>query len=283
MDYGEILSRAAKIVSKHKILWLFGILASCASGGGSGPSSSFNYNIGSGDFFSGNGPFQNSTIPDEYILIFLAAMCFIFVLAIVFYLVGIVGRVGLIKGTHQVEAGAEALTLAELIQETKPYLLRAIGLNLLIALASIAIAVVIVVLAIPLTLVTFGLVWLCLIPLICLLIPLGLFVGIIVEQSNIALVIEDLDVFDALKRGWQVSRDNLGSVIVMGLILILGAGVITFIISIPIIFIVIPAVLGLAFETQYSAQSGIVIAGICLVVYLPVYIFLNGILQTYVH
>ena len=50
MDYGKILSRAAKIVSKHKILWLFGVLASCASGGGGGQSSSFNFSFGSGDF-----------------------------------------------------------------------------------------------------------------------------------------------------------------------------------------------------------------------------------------
>lgn len=44
MDYGEVLSKAWKIIWKHKILWLFGILASCgalntmSSGGGGGAS-----------------------------------------------------------------------------------------------------------------------------------------------------------------------------------------------------------------------------------------------------
>ena len=31
MDFGEILSRAWQIIWKHKILWVFGILAGCSS------------------------------------------------------------------------------------------------------------------------------------------------------------------------------------------------------------------------------------------------------------
>jgi hypothetical protein len=36
MNIGEVLSRAWKITWKYKVLWIFGILAGCASGGGSG-------------------------------------------------------------------------------------------------------------------------------------------------------------------------------------------------------------------------------------------------------
>ena len=36
MDIGEVLSRAWQIIWKHKVLWIFGILAGCASGGGGG-------------------------------------------------------------------------------------------------------------------------------------------------------------------------------------------------------------------------------------------------------
>jgi hypothetical protein len=35
MDFGEVFSKAWKIIWKYKILWLFGIFASC-SGGGAG-------------------------------------------------------------------------------------------------------------------------------------------------------------------------------------------------------------------------------------------------------
>lgn len=36
MNFGEILSRAWKIIWKHKVLWIFGILAGCGRGGGGG-------------------------------------------------------------------------------------------------------------------------------------------------------------------------------------------------------------------------------------------------------
>ena len=36
MNYSEILSRAWQIIWKHKVLWIFGILAGCANSGGGG-------------------------------------------------------------------------------------------------------------------------------------------------------------------------------------------------------------------------------------------------------
>ena len=35
-NFGEILTRAWKITWKYKVLWIFGILASCSQGGGGG-------------------------------------------------------------------------------------------------------------------------------------------------------------------------------------------------------------------------------------------------------
>ena len=34
MEFGEILTKAWKIIWKFKILWVFGILSSCGHGGG---------------------------------------------------------------------------------------------------------------------------------------------------------------------------------------------------------------------------------------------------------
>ena len=39
MNFGEVLSRAWQITWKHKILWLFGLLASCSAGGSNNTSS----------------------------------------------------------------------------------------------------------------------------------------------------------------------------------------------------------------------------------------------------
>ena len=35
-NFGETLTRSWQIVWKHKVLWIFGILASCSRGGGGG-------------------------------------------------------------------------------------------------------------------------------------------------------------------------------------------------------------------------------------------------------
>jgi uncharacterized membrane protein YgcG len=50
-NFGEVLTRAWKIIWKHKILWIFGILASCArgsGGGGNGGGGSRNYQTSPG-------------------------------------------------------------------------------------------------------------------------------------------------------------------------------------------------------------------------------------------
>lgn len=280
MDYGEILSRAWNVISKHKILWLFGVLASCGTGQ---QSSSFNFSFPSPDVTTFD-DFQDfgRIIPEESLPLIIGMICAFFILAIVFFIIGVIGRVSLIKGTLQVEAGAESLSFGQLFKDSQPYLARALGLNLLVILAGIAIVVVFIVVVIPLTLVTVGLIWLCLIPLFCLLIPVSFYLGIVLEQANIAILAEDLGIMDALKRGWNVARENLGSVIVMGLILILGGGILTFIISIPSIFILFPIIRGFLIGEESSFQGWLLIAGICLVVYIPIFVFLNGILQSYI-
>jgi len=58
-----------------------------------------------------------------------------------------------------------------------------------------------------------------LIPIICLLIPVSIAVGIIIEQANRAIVLEDSSMFGGLKRGWEISKSNIGPLIVMALIL----------------------------------------------------------------
>lgn len=288
MDYGEVLSRAWQIISKHKILWLFGILASCGSGrvGGSGSSeqSGSNYFDFADPDSSSFGEFPEffSALPDGFLPLFFGIICLILILTIVFFVLSVIGQVNLIKGTLAVEAGAESLSFRELFNDSRPYLARAFGLNLLVFLAGFAVIIIIFVVAFGVTIVTFGFGLLCLIPLICLLIPISLYIRIVIQQSNIAIVAEDLGVMDALQRGWNIARENLGSMIIMGLILILGAAIINFIIAIPIIIVLFPIFTGLVLSGDASLQGGLLIAGICFVIYLPVLILLNGILQAYV-
>ena len=118
------------------------------------------------------------------------------------------------------------------------------------------------------------------IPIICLLIPVSIAVGIIIEQANRAIVLEDSSMFGGLKRGWEISKSNIGPLIVMALILFGITLVLGIIIALPIFIIVFPTIFAFAMgEGQSFTPLYIALAGICL--YAPISWVLNGILTTF--
>jgi hypothetical protein len=111
-------------------------------------------------------------------------------------------------------------------------------------------------------------------------------VSVLIEQVNIAIIVEDLSIIDGLKRGWEVLRDNIGNLIIMGLILLIGGIIAGIIIAIPMIAVFLP--LGLGFlgdsTSYYDAllSGGIITSLLCCAAYIPVLIVLNGILQAFI-
>jgi len=279
MDYGSVLSRAWQIIWKHKVLWIFGILAGCGSGGGNG--STFSYREDMPPEFQ---QYFQLNIPDWQIaLIVGAVLLVVFVLIVLAIFLSTIGRIGVIRGTQEIEGGATSLAFGELFSGSMPYFWRVFGLNLLVGISFMVAIGGVVLLAVFGTVITFGLALLCLVPLICLLVPLVWFLSLVVEQSIISIVLGDLGVLEGLRAGWDLVRANLGAIIVMGLILTLGVGLIGgFIIGLPIFFIVFPAFIGAMAESRAVLSGGLLIAGLCLVAYLPVAIFLNGILRGYI-
>jgi hypothetical protein len=145
------------------------------------------------------------------------------------------------------------------------------------------------ILIVPLVLVsifTLGIGMICLIPLICILIPVSWLVAVFLEQANIAIVIEDLGIIEGLQRGWNVFRENIGTMIVMALILGIGGAIVGLVFALPMIMTVVPFMIGvmssLAIESEVALGSGLITSGICCVAYLPVLIVLSGILQAYI-
>ena len=179
MDFGTILRRAWEIIWNHKVLWIFGILASCGSGGsggsgGGGGNISFNTTTASDDipgFIRDLTYFFERQSPENLFLIAAGIILLALILGLVFFLLGILGRVALIKGAHQAELG-QRLGFRQLISDSMPYYLRGLGLNLLLGLIVFVVFVIFGLVAFGLSAVTFGLALICLIPLACLLIPL---------------------------------------------------------------------------------------------------------------
>jgi hypothetical protein len=283
MDFGYVLKRAWEIIWKFKVLWIFGILASCGQATGSGGSNS-------GYRFSS----QNSTLNhqielyfnrlDPAIITLLVVVGIIVAIAVVVLVVllGTVGRIGLIRGTMKAEQGAGKLTFSELWRDGLTYFWRVFFLNLVIAVIILLGVIAAVILSTILAIGTLGIFLVCLIPLLCLIIPIAWLLSIFIEQANVALVVENLDIAEAIKRGWQVFIDNIGSMIVMGLILVIGISVIGgLIIGLPFLGVAAPAALGVATGVTDNIRSGIILSVVLFLIYLPFLLAFSGVLRAY--
>ncbi len=295
-NFGEVLTRAWQIVWKHKVLWIFGFLASCSRGG-----SNFNYQGNSGGG-GGNGGFGNAPdIPPQierfaewvannltaFIVIIISLTC---VIAIISIFLGTIGRIGLIRGTAQAEGGAESLIFGQLFSESNPYFWRVFGLSFLAGLPSFVLIMGLVVIFVVFILgmsqgsdaSAIGFVGMLpiLLGCICLLIPVNWVISMIVHQSERAIVLEDISVLPSLSRGWEIFRSNLGPIVVMAIILAVITLVVGFVIAIPILIVVVPAVIAFVAGNGQS-WNPLLFALICVCLYTPVSWLLNGIAIAY--
>lgn len=282
IDLGKILTRSWQIIWNYKVLWIFGILAGFASGNG-GSSNSNSYRTSQNDpssFPGGMGRFtqQASEFFQQYMLIIIGVCFALVLLSIAFYALGMMGRIGMLKGVYKVEGGATSLMFAELWSGSMPYFWRFFGLNLLVGLAFFVLIIPFVVIAIA----TAGIGLACLLPFICLLVPVGWAVNIILEQAQAAIVAEDLTMFDGFKRGWEIAKSDIVGMIVLSLILGIGGGIIGFVMALPIIAAMLPLVFSIGSFQSGNFPPTAWISVVCCGIYLPVLILLNGVLTAYI-
>lgn len=281
MDIGTTLSRAFNIVLKHRALWLLGFLASLASSTGS----TFNFNPPSGSF-SPAGPGDSLSPELERFfdqlsqnagLIFAGLagfLCVALVISIVLWLVSIIASGGLVGGVQQIEeTGTTTFGSAWSVGISKFWPL--LGLNVLLALPGIVLLVLFLVLLggslIPflagaatgderaavgfaggvLLLMCGGGVLAC-IGLIYLLLASALYVF-----GERAIVIENLGVFDALRKGWEVFRNNLGNIILIALLMFVISIVIGFVTAIVAGLLFAPVLVSILLGVSNEGSVGI--------------------------
>lgn len=294
-NFSEVLTRAWQIVWKHKVLWIFGILAGCGRGGS-------NFNSGGDSGGGGNGGVAN--VPDlppqlervfdwiagnvtTFVVIVITLAC---VITLITVFLGAIGRIGLIRGTAQADGGAESLIFGQLFSESMPYLWRVFGLSLLAGLPFFIVILMVILLgavfAVGMSQTgdagAVGIVGM--LPVIlgcfCILIPVGWVIGLIVRQSERSIVLEDSPVMPSLSRGWEIFRSNLGPIIVMAIILAVITLAVGFVIAIPLLIIVVPAVIAFA-AGEGQSWNPLLFALICICLYAPVSWVLNGIAIAY--
>ena len=282
IDLGKTLTRAWQIIWNYKVLWVFGIFASFASGNrgvNNNNSSSGNRDFSQFQGDAGRMGEQAVAFFQQYLLIIIGICIALILISFAFYALGMIGRIGILKGVYKVEGGAPSLIFAELWSESLPYFWRFFGLNFLLGLAFFVVIVPFVLIGV----LTKGIGFACLIPIICLLVPVAWVVNVILEQGQAAIVAEDLTMLDGFKRGWEIAKSDIVGMIVLSLVLGIGSGIISFVISLPIIVAVIPGVIGMMGYQQGNAIPAMVwVAVACCALYMPVLIFLNGVLTAYI-
>jgi hypothetical protein len=300
MNYGKILSRAWQVIWKNKILWLFGVLASCGNNANSGSSGvdtsgvNFRYDYGTYPdnfppgftrFFENMEDFFNQASSEWGMWLGLIILV-VFLLSFALFMLRVYGQAGLVRGALKAEQEQpEKLSFAAITEEIKPFYWRLFGFHLLLFVAFFVLIGVFLSIVIAGSVMTLGIGLLCFIPLICLLVPLGWAVSIVIKQAIIALLVDDLSITDALSRGWQVVRSRITDYLVMGLILLVGAWIITIIFSLPQLAALAP-VLSAIFQGAWTSDwanffEGLWFTVACLVAYWPVLLILRGILNSF--
>jgi len=301
MDFGEILSKAWKTIWKNKVLWIFGILAGCGANSGSGGSSGGNSSINQSSsswadpsdmfpqaerfFYNMERSFENIQ-EGTIILLIIGGIILSLIIAVLVLFISSIGKAGLIYGAAKaddMDEDAPKLTFKEVWNGGKPYFWRIVLLSLLIGAASIVLVLLLVAPAILLSVLTLGVGLFCILPLICIMVPVFWVVNILIEQATVAIVVEDIGVIDSIKRAWQiVIQENLGSYAVLGLILGIGGAIVGFVFALPLFLMMIPIMIGLFAGGDGAMGGGIIAAIVMFFVYLPVLIVLSGVLQAYV-
>ncbi|KPK90779.1 MAG: hypothetical protein AMJ88_15310 [Anaerolineae bacterium SM23_ 63] len=283
MDIAAIFKRAWEITWKHKGLWVLGFLANCSGGGSQGSSNISRipeYKIGGGEFPEIERWFQS--VPDEtWIIIGIAVVCGLLLLALLFWVLAAIGNGGLIAGFQMAETG-ESVTLGSAFQQGISYFWKLLVIQLIIGLASLLVFGSGIIGGVLFSILTLGLGLICLIPFICLLVPIGIAISIYTLLTQIALIVEELDIGAAFRRAWEIFRSNPGQIILMGLILGVGGFVVGLILAIPFVLMALPFVAGLVMGTDTSSLTGLTMTMIGILLYLPVLLIAGAIMRTFI-
>jgi hypothetical protein len=233
MDYMSTLKRGWNLSWNNKWLWLLGFLA--ALGGGSGFSSSSNYQFGPGDPASMPG----STLSPEMITALaggaLLLCCVAVVVGILLWLVSLASKGGLITSVAELDRGG-ASSFGRAFRQGWGKLLPLVGMTILLFAVVIILALILGIgfagtIAAAITAGTAmesdamagiigsaGLVFLC---LLCLLIPLTLVISLIYPFAYRGIMLRNLGVMDSIRHGWQVLRAHVGEILLLGFIFFL--------------------------------------------------------------
>ena len=275
LDFSGVMRRAWDITWRNKGLWILGILSAIGAGGGG----RFNSNVrlpngGTGD---PSQQFRNlfpNLDQNTALAIGLGVACVALIIVLVFYVLSVIGRGGLIGGIQLADSKGSA-RLGEAWAIGVKNFVTVLLIGLVVAVIGVVIAIASV----------FAAATVCLLPLACLGFIIVAALNVFTYLAQIAAVTERLSVGEAFNKAWQMVKANIGAVAVLGIILAVIQGIVGFVVALPLGLILVPlfaGVVGFASENRTAGGAAFAIAGLCFVAWLPVLIIVRGIVETWV-
>jgi len=265
-DIGDVLSRAWQISWKNKSLWVFNVVLMLVS---------FLFLpvmlIPMIADIAGD-----QRIDDGLVLLLLIGGGVLFLLLI--YPFGALLNTALTKGVLHAEREDGKRTLMELVRESYPFFWRYLGTMALFAGGMMLVMLLFSILTMLLSVLTFGLGMLCILPFSLLQYPLMLVWYVCMEQALTAVVVDNMKVMDATKHSWQLFRNNIFSFVIVGLVFYFGVTMLSSIMVVPLIFplFFVPFM----FEAKELGRVILVGGGIFIALFLPFFLIFQGALMT---
>jgi hypothetical protein len=261
-DFSEVLTRAWQITWKNKRLWIFGFVLILLS---------FLFlplmlAPMLADIFTN---YQM----DEAILLAMMLSGFLLFMLII-YPVSALLNVALTLGVLRAEHGDEKISFMELIRESYPFFWRYLGTMTLFVGGMLFVILFFSIVIMAISVVTFGLGMFCMIPFSFLQYPLMLIWYVCMEQSLTAVVADNLKVIDSVKHSWQLLKKNIWVYVLVGLVFYFGVSMISSAVMMPFIFPLF--FLPFALESAEFGRIVLVITGLCMVLFMPIFSFFQG-------
>ena len=232
MPYQQILSRAWQILKRQRALWLFGLLSAC-TGGAYGRIALPNVQIPSQ--WNPTTPSQNTpapqdlertlqefarTIPLEVVLaLFVMLMAFVLLWMIVALVLRSLSDAAILRGALADLHDGTPRSIKAIFAAAQPFFWRMMGFLVLTGGGVTLLGLMLGLVAAVIGFATHGIGLLCLLPALLLAMPLMWLLELYLEVSMLALVLDDIPVMEAFRRGWEVLRGNFWSAALTGLLL----------------------------------------------------------------
>lgn len=290
MDYGRILSRSWQITWRWKFLWVLGLLA-----GGMQFQTSLRYQFRQEEverFFE--------RLEPPRIALSVGAIVALTVLGILlvlgFWALSCIARGGLIAGVRQIEEEGTT-TLRQSWRAGVNRFWTVLGIDLLSSLVLFlpmaatclclwVVALQGLVIAGPTMrpregFAALGVALLCAVPAVCVLVLLGIAVGLIHAWAQQAAIQEGMGAAAAFARGWEMLRKKLGPSLLLWLLLVVIAGVLGIVAFVVTLLFVAPILVSLAAQGWTPLTIVLLVVGALLVI--PTLLWAGSVWSTFQH